>query len=61
MLKDENTIESASRIENIEEFLTVTNSFEESSEDKNIVSFLTDLALVSDIDQTQKMKIRLMK
>ncbi|WP_088044199.1 DNA helicase PcrA [Bacillus sp. EAC] len=54
MLKDENTIESASRIENIEEFLTVTNSFEESSEDKSLVSFLTDLALVSDIDQADK-------
>ncbi len=54
MLKDENTIESASRIENIEEFLTVTNAFEESSEDKSLVSFLTDLALVADIDQTDK-------
>ncbi|PEJ59651.1 MULTISPECIES: DNA helicase PcrA [unclassified Bacillus (in: firmicutes)] len=54
MLKDENTIESASRIENIEEFLTVTNAFEESSEDKSLVSFLTDLALVSDIDQADK-------
>ncbi|UPM54612.1 DNA helicase PcrA [Gottfriedia acidiceleris] len=54
MLKDENTIESASRIENIEEFLTVTNAFEESSDDKSLVSFLTDLALVSDIDQADK-------
>lgn len=54
MLKDENTIESASRIENIEEFLTVTNAFEENSEDKSLVSFLTDLALVSDIDQADK-------
>ncbi|MEH7451769.1 DNA helicase PcrA [Gottfriedia acidiceleris] len=54
VLKDENTIESASRIENIEEFLTVTNAFEESSEDKSLVSFLTDLALVSDIDQADK-------
>lgn len=54
MLKDENTIESATRIENIEEFLTVTNAFEESNEDKSLVAFLSDLALVSDIDQVGK-------
>ena len=53
-LKDENTIEAATRIENIEEFLTVTNAFEESSEDKSLVAFLTDLALISDIDQADQ-------
>ena len=51
MLKAENTIESQSRLENIEEFLSVTKNFEESSEDKSLVGFLTDLALVADIDK----------
>jgi DNA helicase II / ATP-dependent DNA helicase PcrA len=51
MLKAENTIESQSRLENIEEFLSVTKNFEEASEDKSLVGFLTDLALVADIDK----------
>jgi DNA helicase II / ATP-dependent DNA helicase PcrA len=51
MLKAEKSLESQSRLENIDEFLTVTKSFEESSEDKSLVAFLTDLALVSDIDR----------
>ncbi len=51
MLKNENTIEAESRLENIEEFLSVTKAFEEKSEDKSLVAFLTDLALISDIDK----------
>lgn len=51
MLKAEKSLESQSRLENLDEFLTVTNSFEESSEDKTLVAFLTDLALVADIDK----------
>lgn len=51
MLKAEKSLESESRLENIEEFLSVTKSFEASSEDKNLVAFLTDLALVADIDR----------
>ncbi|MGM7637115.1 DNA helicase PcrA [Bacillus sp. Hm123] len=54
MLKAEKTIESQSRLENIEEFLSVTNSFEEANEDKSLIAFLTDLALVADIDQLGK-------
>ncbi|WP_050181926.1 DNA helicase PcrA [Domibacillus robiginosus] len=54
MLAAEKTIESQTRIENIEEFLSVTKSFEESSEDKTLIAFLTDLALVADIDQLGK-------
>ena len=38
-------------LENIEEFLSVTKAFEERSEDKTLVSFLTDLALISDLDK----------
>ncbi|MUV38599.1 DNA helicase [Lentibacillus sp. JNUCC-1] len=51
MLKNERTIEAQSRLENLEEFMTVTKSFEESSEDKTLVAFLTDLALIADIDR----------
>jgi len=50
MLEKENTIESQSRLENLEEFLSVTKAFEERSEDKSLVAFLTDLALIADID-----------
>lgn len=54
MLEMEDTIEAASRIENIEEFLTVAIDFEKRAEadesDMSLVAFLTDLALVADID-----------
>lgn len=46
----ENSLESKSRLENIEEFLSVTQEFEKRNEDKSLVSFLTDLALIADID-----------
>jgi DNA helicase-2/ATP-dependent DNA helicase PcrA len=53
-LKRENTIESNARLENIDEFLSVTLDFEKRSEDKSLVSFLTDLALIADIDSMDK-------
>ncbi|WP_108026611.1 DNA helicase PcrA [Melghirimyces profundicolus] len=49
-LKKEDTVEAASRLENIDEFLSVTREFEEKNEDKSLVSFLTELALISDVD-----------
>lgn len=49
-LQSENTLESRSRLENIDEFLSVTMEFENNNEDKTLVSFLTDLALIADID-----------
>lgn len=49
-LQRENTLESRSRMENIDEFLSVTQEFEKNNEDKSLVSFLTDLALIADID-----------
>ncbi|MGM9902402.1 ATP-dependent DNA helicase PcrA [Enterococcus sp. 10A9_DIV0425] len=63
-LKIQNTLESQARIENLEEFLTVTQEFDrrferenqedpESSEEKLVV-FLNDLALVSDIDSLEE-------
>ncbi|MBN6187737.1 DNA helicase PcrA [Aneurinibacillus sp. BA2021] len=50
-LRREGTLEARSRIENIEEFLSVTMEFERTSEDKTLIAFLTDLALVADIDK----------
>ena len=54
MLKLEKTIEAQSRLENIDEFLSVTKAFEDQSEDKTLVAFLTDLALIADIDTLGK-------
>ncbi|MEH6940585.1 DNA helicase PcrA [Bacillus sp. JJ722] len=54
MLKAEKSLEAQSRLENLEEFLSVTNNFEANNEDKSLVAFLTDLALVADIDQLDK-------
>jgi DNA helicase-2/ATP-dependent DNA helicase PcrA len=50
MLKAEKSLEAQSRLENLDELLSVTKNFEESSEDKTLIAFLTDLALVADID-----------
>lgn len=55
MLENEKTIEAQSRMENIEEFKTVTKDFEKTAgEDKTLVGFLTDLALVADIDSVDE-------
>jgi len=53
-LKRENTLESQARLENIDEFLSVTMDFEKRNEDKSLVAFLTDLALIADIDSMNK-------
>ncbi|MGJ7912383.1 DNA helicase PcrA [Neobacillus sp. LXY-1] len=50
MLKAEKSLEAQSRLENLEELLSVTKNFEETNEDRTLVAFLTDLALVADID-----------
>lgn len=49
-LKTEKTLEAQARLENIEEFLSVTQEFERKNEDKSLLAFLTDLALIADID-----------
>ncbi|MED1437663.1 DNA helicase PcrA [Aeribacillus composti] len=51
MLKQEKTLEAQGRLENIDEFLSVTQNFEKQNEDKSLVAFLTDLALIADIDR----------
>lgn len=50
-LEREKTIEAQSRLENLDEFLSVTKNFEAQNEDKSLIAFLTDLALIADIDQ----------
>lgn len=58
MLEREKTIEAESRLENIQEFLSVTEAFEKRAEEENgdrsLVAFLTDLALIADIDSLDK-------
>jgi len=55
MLENERSIEAQSRLENLEEFMTVTQDFEEKNEDdKTLMAFLTDLALIADIDQVDE-------
>lgn len=51
MLLNEKTLEAQSRLENIDEFLSVTTDFEKKNEDKSLIAFLTDLALIADIDK----------
>jgi DNA helicase-2/ATP-dependent DNA helicase PcrA len=53
-LMREKSLEAQSRLENIDEFLSVTMEFEQRNEDKSLVAFLTDLALIADIDSMDK-------
>ena len=54
-LELERTLESETRVENIKEFLSVTQQFEkDNGEDKSLLTFLTDLALVSDLDNLEE-------
>ena len=52
-LKNENTVEAETRIQNIEEFLTVAIEFEEESADNSLAEFLESITLSSDIDEMQ--------
>ncbi len=49
-LELENTTEAETRIENLEEFLTVTMEFEEQEAESDLSSFLEGITLTSDID-----------
>lgn len=49
-LQEENTAQAESRIENIEEFLTVAMEFEQESAENKLADFLESLTLASDID-----------
>lgn len=50
-LEAEGSLEATARVENIEELLSVTQDFERKNEDdRSLLAFLTDLALIADID-----------
>ena len=60
-LKIQNTLEAQARIENVEEFLTVTQEFDKQQNEEDadapeekLTVFLNDLALVSDIDNLEE-------
>jgi len=55
MLQREATLEAQTRLENLEEFKTVTKNFETTNEDdQSLITFLTDLALIADIDEVDE-------
>jgi DNA helicase-2/ATP-dependent DNA helicase PcrA len=49
-LKEEKTEEALGRVENLEEFITVAEEFDEKAEEKTLRAFLDQVALVSDVD-----------
>ncbi len=51
-LEKENTIEAKTRIENIQEFLSVAVDFEAQLGEDNFEEFLAQIALLSDVDKT---------
>ncbi|MCY9806671.1 DNA helicase PcrA [Lentilactobacillus senioris] len=57
-LQASKTLEAQSRIENIEEFISVTQKYDQEHSDgsgvDNLIDFLSDLALVSDQDDVQE-------
>lgn len=57
-LQSQNNLEAQARIENLQEFLTVTKNFDEKYEPEDeqrdkLTDFLADLALVSDLDKDE--------
>ncbi|MGN5882504.1 DNA helicase PcrA [Staphylococcus simulans] len=53
MLEQEQTLEARSRLENIDEFMSVPVDYEKNTplEEQSLINFLTDLSLVADIDE----------
>ncbi len=49
-LEKEDTVENQTRLENIKELLTVAKEFEKTSDDPTLENFLSNVSLVSDID-----------
>lgn len=54
MLKNENTPESEARMENLYEFINAAREFERDNPDLILEDFLTNIALVSDIDSLEE-------
>lgn len=53
-LELENTVEAETRIQNLDEFLTVAMEFEEESADNTLAEFLEGITLSSDIDNMEE-------
>ncbi|HHT06227.1 MAG TPA: DNA helicase PcrA [Hydrogenispora sp.] len=53
-LQQEGTVEAESRLENLNEFLSITAGFEKESDDQTLGAFLETVALVADVDQFQE-------
>lgn len=55
MLRKENTLEAETRIENLEEFYSITKVFDDADdiEDKSLLSFLTELSLLAPTDEME--------
>lgn len=52
-LEEERTIEAQGRLENLKELLSVAQDFMRNSEDKSLDAFLSQVALVSDLDTVE--------
>ncbi|MDD3419238.1 MAG: 3'-5' exonuclease [Candidatus Gastranaerophilales bacterium] len=55
-LKEEDSVESQTRLENLQEFLNVARDFEEEYEEIDLGEFLSQIALVSDVDELDEEK-----
>lgn len=55
-LKKENTLEAEARVENLEEFYSITQIFDNTDdiEDKTLLSFLTELSLLAPTDEMEE-------
>ena len=53
-LKNENTVEAESRIQNLDEFLTVAIEFEDESANNTLQEFLENMTLTTDLDNVQE-------
>lgn len=49
-LETEKTVESQTRLENLQEFLSVTSEFDRHGEEKTLEAFLAQISLVTDLD-----------
>lgn len=52
-LENENTPQSQNRIQNLNEFITFAQEFDENEEERTLENFLASVALVSDIDESE--------
>ncbi|MEN9406063.1 MAG: helicase PcrA, partial [Bacillota bacterium] len=50
----EKSLEAEARLENLEEFINVARGFEQRSAEKDLLTFLTELALVTELEEEQQ-------